>query len=292
MSMMIMKGVLFTGIPALWLLLMREVLYLFRRRSPPKLSRQFQAFIQQMRGDVTRIYADEGLDDAFAKAGSPLKITAWQYKLYRDAIFFALVILLHVQFMITHVYPLKMMSFVAILYVITMTGKSFLPMQLLLRMAGKEWQSKKSNEIIDLFMLLLNEFYAESAEFYQNVISKLQQYRSHTKAIRPDLDQLLFEYTFDPKLAFKRFGERIGTKEAVTLSTLLEKINSSTPEMAIDLLETNYEAFLDFRRQRRRKKLKVNGYMAHAVVLTSISVVINFMMVTTNVYRSILSQIQ
>ncbi|GMK47493.1 hypothetical protein PghCCS26_46230 [Paenibacillus glycanilyticus] len=292
MSIMIMKGVLFAGVPAFGLLLMRELLYFFRRRSPPKLGRQFLAFVEQIRGDFSRIYADDGLDDAFAKAGSPFKISAWQYKLYRDLLFLVTVIMLHIQFMITHVYPLRGMSILAILYVITMTGKSFLPMQLLLRMAGKEWQSKKSNEIIDLFMLLLNEFYAESAEFYQNVISKLQQYRSHTKAIRPDLDQLLFEYTFDPKLAFKRFGERIGTKEAVTLSTLLEKINTSTPEMAIDLLETNYEAFLDFRRQRRRKKLKLNGYMAHATVLMSITVVINFMMVTTNVYRSILSQVQ
>lgn len=116
----------------------------------------------------------------------------------------------------------------------------------------------------------------------------MTEFNAFTKALRPDLDRLLLDLPVDGPKAFKDFCQRVGTKEAKTLADLLEKINESNPEMAVDLLEKNYDTFLDFRRQRRKQRLKINGFIGHTVVFLAIISVVYFVNVATNAYKSIL----
>ncbi|WP_138753549.1 hypothetical protein [Paenibacillus sinopodophylli] len=269
------------------LFLIREVLYV-RRRSPPPLLKQIASFAVGQRGRMTDFYRDEKLDAAFTFAGFLKSGSAWQYKFYRDSFFIAVVILLHLYFLLYQYYPLKAMLMTGILYMLTLTGISFAPGRLFLTMAGKERQKLKGDEIIDLYMLLSNDYQAEDNEHYQSVFAKLTEFRVFTKALRPDLDRLLLDLPVIGAKAFKDFGQRVGTKEAKTLADLLEKINESNPEMAVDLLEKNYDTFLDFRRQRRKQRLKLNGYIGYTVVFMAIISVIYFVNMATNAYKNIL----
>jgi hypothetical protein len=266
---------------------MRELLYI-RRRSPPHLVKQFLNFFKGQQGRISQLYQDTDLDAALSFAGFKMKGSAWQYKFYRDLLFITSIIALHSYFLIVQQYPLRGVLMTSMFYMLSLTGKSFAPGKLFLVMAGKEKQKQKNDEIIDLYMLLSNDYQAEQNDHYQSVFSKLTEFSSFTKALRPDLDRLLFDYPVDGAKAFKDFGQRVGTKEAKTLADLLEKINESNPEMAVDLLDKNYVTFLDFRRQRRKQRLKINGYSAHTVVFMAIISVIYFTNVATNAYKNIL----
>ncbi|OME79612.1 hypothetical protein BK120_21795 [Paenibacillus sp. FSL A5-0031] len=268
-------------------LLMRELLYM-RRRSPPDLLKQLIDMTKGQKGRVFQFYKDDELDAAFTFAGIMKNGSAWQYKFYRDLFFITTIMVLHIYFLFVQEYPVKGMLLTFLLYMVSLTGKSFAPGRLFLVMAGKEKQKQKSDEIIDLYMLLSNDYQAENNDHYQSVFAKLTEFSSFTKALRPDLDRLLFDFPVDGAKAFKDFGQRVGTKEAKTLADLLEKINESNPEMAVDLLDKNYDTFLDFRRQRRKQRLKINGYIGHTVVFLAIISVIYFVNVASNAYKNVL----
>lgn len=268
--------------------LVRELLYI-RRRSPPKVWQQLTMDAQSYKHSLMRIYADEALGEAFVIAGIPTRITAWQFKFYRDLFVVLLVVLVHIRFLFfTHAYPFKELTVLTIIYVLSLTKKPFMPIPILLSMAKKENQNKKNDDIITLFLHLMNDYQAETADHYQSLFAKLNEYRRFTKALRPDLDRLLFNFPLEGNRAFKVFGDRVGTKEGKTLSQIMEKINETNPEMAIDLLEKNYDTFLDFRRQRRKKKLKSYGYIGHGVVTITIVTIIYFLNVVTSVYKSMM----
>ncbi|MGO4697731.1 hypothetical protein AB4Z50_25930 [Paenibacillus sp. 2TAB26] len=269
-------------------LFIREILYIRRRSPPPQLIKQFIHFAGGQKGRITQLYQDDRLDAAFSIAGFMKNGSAWQYKFYRDLLFIIVVIVLHGFFLVYQQYPLKGMVIATLCYLLTLTGASIAPGRLFLVMAGKEKQKQKSDEIIDLYMLLSNDYQAENNDHYQSVFAKLTEFNVFTKALRPDLDRLLLDLPVDGPRAFKVFGESVGTKEAKTLADLLEKINESNPEMAVDLLDKNYDTFLDFRRQRRKQRLKINGYMGHTVVFLAIISVIYFVNMAANAYKSIL----
>lgn len=282
----IVKLLLYMTMPLLAALMVRELLY-FRRRSPPNPLIKLQYALTDQQQTLQRLYRDEQLDAAFVSAGLPFTVSGWQYRFYRDGFFILWVAFLHAHtFLSSGVYPIRGLIICAVCYVLSWGGRRFTPLRMLLDMMRKEKQSKKNDEIFDLYLLLSNDYHSETVEHYQSIFKKLTEYRRYLKALRKDLDQLLFNYPIEGSKAFKRFGERVGTKEAKSLASLMEKIDHSNPETAVDLLDENYETFLDFRRQRRKKKLKMNGYIGFTIVFISTLTLIYFVNVVTNVYKS------
>ncbi|RJX40932.1 hypothetical protein D3P09_02635 [Paenibacillus pinisoli] len=282
----IIKTVIYiTGVFSL-LFLVREIYYI-RRRSPPKLTQKFNEYVRSFQPWFKQKYQDPKLDTVINEAGLSA-MSAWAYKFCRDAGFLLLIIILHVQFLFSGHYPLKGMIITAIAYIISLTGYNFMPTQVLLRMLGKERKSEKNDEIVMLYMLFSNDSYTETADHFQSVVSKLKEYRRYLNYLRPDVDQLVFDYSFEGGRAFESFGKRVGTKESKMLATILAKINQSNPETAVDLMEQHYETFLDFRRQRRKRKLRSNGYIGFTVVFLAIVAVLFAISSITGAYTNML----
>ncbi|HIW35304.1 MAG TPA: hypothetical protein IAA29_21255 [Candidatus Paenibacillus intestinavium] len=260
----------------------RGMLYL-RRRSPPKLSQQLTTAVNRTKP----WYQDSKLDLAISDAGLTF-MSAWTYKLCRDVIALLMIVALHVQFLMTEQYPVAAIAFIAVIYGLSLSGHSWMPLSLLLNAMKKDRIQKKNDEIVLLFMLFVNDTYTETEDHYQSVISKIKEYRKDMNALRDDLDQLIFEYQMDGQSAFQAFGERVNTKEAKMLSTLLEKINQSNPQTAADLLEQHYETFLDYRRQRRKRQLRANGHIGFSIVFLSIIAVVFLINSISGAYQELL----
>ncbi|QKS46824.1 hypothetical protein HUB94_20285 (plasmid) [Paenibacillus cellulosilyticus] len=288
--MTIWKVFIFVVIPILFVFMVHELIYL--RKKPQSPLKRLKYSLDEHMLVMQRLYQDERLDSAFRTAGMPAALTAWQYRFFRDGLFIVWVIYLHAVVLVhTHTYPIKGMILLAVCYVLSWSGHRYFPVRLLLDAFQKDRQAKKNDEVFDLYLLLSNDYHAESAVHYQSVYRKLSEYSRYMKALRKDLDQLLFEYPIDSGRAFKQFGERVGTKESRSLASLLERIDHANPEVAVDLLDENYESFLDFRRQRRKRKLKLNGYFGFMVVFVSVLTLVYFMNVSTNVYKSMLLEV-
>lgn len=282
MMVSIMKLLLYSATIIAAMFITREVLYV-RRRSPPRLGQQLTTAVNHTKP----WYQDRTLDLAMSDAGLTF-MSAWTYKLCRDVIALLMIIALHVQFLMTEQYPVAAMIFIAVLYGLSLTGRSWMPLSLLLVMLKKERTQKKNDEIVLLFMLFVNDTYTETDEHYQSVISKIKDYRKDMNALRDDLDQLIFDYQIDGHSAFKWFGERVNTKEAKMLSILMEKINQSHPQTAADLLEQHYETFLDYRRQRRKRQLRANGHIGFSIVFLAIIAVVFLINSISGAYQELL----
>lgn len=263
-------------------LMIRELLYI-RRRSPPKVAKQFSMLMDQTKP----WYQDQKLDQAIADAGLRF-MSAWTYKLCRDVMTFILVIGLQVRFLMTGTYPLGAMIGVAVLYLFSLTGRSWMPFSIVLSMLKSDRLRKKNDEIVLVYMLLTNDSYTESHDHFQSLLSKLKEYRKDLHVLRADLDQLIFDFQIDGSSAFKAFGKRIGTKEAETLASLMEKMNQSNPQTTVDLLEQHYETFLNYRRQRRKRQLRANGHLGFAIVMLAIIVVLMLLQSVTGAYQDLL----
>lgn len=268
MFVLVMKIMLYGIGTAGICLLVRELRYI-RRRSPPRLLQQVEKGLRSSLPVLERWYREPKWEQAANEAGLS-SMTAWSYKLVRDVLFLIVTIILHIQFLLTGDYPLFLMVVVSICYVLLLTGKSFMPAALFLHALGKERLQKKNDELVLLFMLFTNDTYTETADHYQSVLSKLREYRRYLKALRKDVDQLIFDLPLDGPIAFETFGDRIGSKEAKRLALIMAKINESNPETATDLLEQHYDTFLDYRRQRRKRQLRSNGYIGFTIVFVAI----------------------
>ncbi|WP_168121887.1 hypothetical protein [Paenibacillus sp. HB172176] len=272
MVVLFFKMMLFGAGAAAVLLLARELFYV-RRRSPPPILRQAEAWARNSRPAIEQWYKDPMWEQVTREAGLS-SLSAWSFKLIRDVTFLLAVLVVHLSFLVSKQYPLSAMFLIASMYGLLLTGKSYMPMRLLLAAAGKERLQQKNDEVVLLFMLFSTDCYTETADHYQSVLAKLREYRRYLKALRSDIDQLIFDLPLDGPSAFTAFGERIGSKEAKMLAIIMAKINESSPETAADLLEQHYETFLDFRRQRRKRKLRSNGYIGFTVVFLAIIAVL------------------
>lgn len=254
------------------MLIVREMHYI-RRRSPPPLLQQANHWFRESKPQVARLYSEPKWEMLANEAGlSPM--AALSYKLVRDVGFLLLVIIIHVRFLMTGEYPVVGMILIAISYLMLLTGHALMPANLFLRAVGKDRKQQKNDEIVLLFMLFSNDTYTETADHYQSVLAKLKEYRKYLKVLRKDVDQLIFDLPLDGPVAFKAFEDRIGSKEAKRLAIIMAKINESNPEAAADLLGQHYDTFLDFRRQRRKRKLRSNGYIGFTVVFLAIVAVL------------------
>lgn len=280
---MLMKLLLYTTVAVLSVLGAREVLYL-RRRSPPKLSRQLTAALNQTK---TWYHDDPKLDQQMSAAGLDF-LSGWTYKLCRDLVALLVVMALHIQFLLTGQYPLTAMLFIAILYVLSLTGRNWMPFTLLLNLLQQERTRKKNDDVVLLFMLFYNDAYTETDTHHQSVISKLQAFRNDMQALRKDVDELISDYKIDGAVAFGRFGERVNTKEAKQLSIIMEKMNQSNPQTTVDLLEQHYDTFLDYRRQRRKRQLRANGHLGFAIVFVAIIAVVFLINAISGAYQDML----
>ncbi|GBG08091.1 hypothetical protein PAT3040_02658 [Paenibacillus agaridevorans] len=289
MAILLIKMLLYSMAATGMLLLARELHYV-RRRSPPPLMRQAEAWFTSSRPAMERWYKDPKWEGVAAEAGLS-SLTAWSFKLVRDVVFILLTLIVHVVFLMTKEYPLAVMIILAVLYVLLLTGRSFMPANLLLGAVGKERRQQKNDEVVLLFMLFTNDCYTETADHYQSVMAKLKEYRRYLKALRKDIDQLIFDLPLDGPSAFTAFGARIGSKEAKMLALIMAKINESNPDTASDLLEQHYESFLDYRRQRRKRKLRSNGYIGFTVVFLAIIAVIFFISTLAGAYQDTLMNV-
>ncbi|MGG4145701.1 hypothetical protein ABEW34_21630 [Paenibacillus algorifonticola] len=279
------KAVLYLVMMIATFFIVREIYYVRRRSPPPKLWDSMRIAAGGYRPRIEALYTDDHLKDAFSFAGLPEKMTAWSYRFWRDIAFMVAIVGMHAGILINKTYPTKLMLIIAVLYLASLTRSRYFPVRLLLSMAGKEKNQQKNNEVTQIYMLLVNDYQVETEGYYKSVYDKLKEYREYTTVLGNDMDQMLSDYRIEGNAAFKAIGEVVGTKEAKALSDILIKISESNPEQAVDLLEKNYETFLDFRRQRRRKKLKLNHYIGVVLASSATLTVVNFAIVVTNVYQ-------
>lgn len=280
----IIKLLIYVAVIAISILLTREVLHL-RRRSPPKLSKQLSVML-----DLTKPwYEDKRLEKSMSEAGLGF-LSAWTYKLCRDIIALLVIIVLHIQFLLSGKYPLVAMIFIVMLYGLSLTGRSWMPFSLLLDLMQRERIRKKNDDIVMLYMLFVNATYTETDNHFQSVLAKLKEFRKDMQALRSDLDELILDFQIEGAAAFKRFGERVNTKESKTLALILEKMNGSNPQTAADLLEQHYDTFLDYRRQRRKRQLRANGHIGFSIVFIAIIAVVFFINAISGSYQELLYQ--
>lgn len=276
--------------PAILLVVMISEIIGGRRKSVKKSPfKQIRYSLTKQQQLIEKLYFNEQMEREFEKAGNPAGLSAWQFRFYRDIIFaaFAIYKLLRFAF-VDHVFPWKGLAGLALLYFLCSFGFSFTPLRWILKYFNGEMQRKRNDAVNEVFILLHNDYMTESEDNFQSVQGKLRDLKQYVPVIGKDIDRLLFKLTVDGDTAFTEFGQRIGTKEAESLASLLKEINRSSPAVAVDLLSSNQETFRKIRQQRRRRRLKANGYLGHAIVFTAIVAIVYFINVVVTDYKNIL----
>ena len=232
-----------------------------RRRRKLMTKRRLKAFQIQVR----EVAVSREIDTILERAGRPLGLTAYRYQLIRHGIIISLAMYyLALPLVVEQRFVFLVIPISIFLLVVSSPKLPFSAFSFFMRKLEKLHDSRKNNEIFQLYDSLISEFQLMESR-QANTYHVLKKLYKNFDNIQPELQELLepSNWTDDPTSALERFADRINTSEAHMLVNILSKFDQHTDkDVAISSLESNSELFATNQIENLRMRRKLINDMA------------------------------
>ncbi|TBL80607.1 hypothetical protein [Paenibacillus thalictri] len=209
----------------------------------------------------------ERLETMFEEAGYPLKLTAFQYQLFRYGIAAC--------WLANNTYDLlaygSEMSLPGVLLKLMGPGLFMLlthtKTSVVTYLVGK-WKDiydgEKNRELFMVYNMIADEM-KEQSQRKLNLLSMLTKLRDYTVRIKPSINVALRKFDEGPHTAMMAMAEHIRTKEARELCKLLADLELARPGDISALVEAREESYTNLLRENRRRRRKFFGHIAYGI---------------------------
>ncbi|SFV03692.1 hypothetical protein [Alicyclobacillus macrosporangiidus] len=208
---------------------------------------------------------DETLATYLQQSG--LRITAATYY-YVRALATLLVALFSIRIVVTVGNPLVLVLPAGVWWFFSY--HSYGPMYYVFRLLKRQHTLVINKELYLLYVLIKQQlqFYATRP---RSLYAILQRLTPRLPKLAQALNQCLTLWSRDPKYALDTFAERIGTEQASALAKILQEVESSAPEVALDILEQRHDDFQEERLAAFRQRMYFRGLVGFALAFLGIS---------------------